>query len=360
MTASDPSIRALFSPADGLAYLDAASYGLPPAPTIAAMEAALGSWRDGSARWMEDWDRPSEAARASFASLIGASATDIALIPAVSIAMGLVADTLRPGDVVVVPQDEHVSDLFPLLVAERRGVVVRQVPFAEVAGAIGPATTLVATSLVQMQTGRVADLGGILAAARSVGARVFVDSTHATPFVRVDAHVAGIDFLVCHAYKHLLGARGCAFLYVRADRVDDLEPVHASWRGADDPWTTFFGGPLRLSSGAARFDVSLAWIPWIGTVTSLELIATWAHDGVLAAPLELARGIAGELGIAPSGSSLVCVPVSEPERVRAALTDARVKAAVRGDGIRFSVHVWNDQADVDRAVAAIRPYLRSD
>jgi len=54
----------------------------------------------------------------------------------------------------------------------------------------------------------------------------------------------------------------------------------------------------------------------------------------------------------------VCVPVADPERVRDALATARIKAAVRGDNIRFSLHLWNDEADVDRAAAAIAPFLR--
>src|SRR4029079_16082103 len=102
-----------------------------------------------------------EAVRGDFASIIGAGADDIALVPSASVAMGVVAEALQPGDVVVVPEDEHVSDLFPLLVAERRGVEVRQVPFADVVDAIDDPTTLVAASLVQMQTGRVGDLAGI-------------------------------------------------------------------------------------------------------------------------------------------------------------------------------------------------------
>ena len=32
-----PQIRALFRPEPGTAYLDAATYGLPPRPTVAAM-----------------------------------------------------------------------------------------------------------------------------------------------------------------------------------------------------------------------------------------------------------------------------------------------------------------------------------
>lgn len=354
---SNPAIRSLFSPEPGLTYLDAATYGLPPAPTVDAMRRALEMWTAGTARWVDDWDRPVEAARGHFASIIGAAASDIALISSVSVGTGLVADALRPGDTVVVPEDEHTSDLYPLLVAERRGVTVRQVPFGGLADAIEAGTTLVVTSQVQMQTGRVADLGAICARARAVGARVLVDSTHGTPFVPVAPHIADIDYLVCHAYKHLLGGRGCGFLYVRADRLDDLTASYANWHGAPDPWSTFFGGPLQLASRASRFDVSLAWLPWVATIESVRLIAGWLRDGALEGPLDLAATLARAVGQAPTGSSLVCVPVAEPERVRAALADARIKAAVRGDNIRLSLHLWNDVADVERAAAAISPFL---
>ena len=350
------TIRAQFTPDPGLTYLDAATYGLPPASTVRAMADALDGWRSGTARWVEDWDRPSDAARGHFAALIGASATDIALIPAVSIGTGLVARSLIEADVVVVPEDDHVSDLYPLLVAERRGVTIRQVPFHAVAESIDGATTVVVTSLVQMQTGRVADLGAICAKARAVGAHVVVDSTHGTPFVPVADHIADIDVLICHAYKHLLGARGCAFLYVRADGLDRLEPTYASWRGAADPWGTFFGGPLALAETAARFDVSLAWLPWVATTESTRLLAEWSRAGALAEPLALAARFSRALDLEPTGSTLVCVPMRDPEPARQALIDARIKAAVRGPNLRFSVHLWNDDADVARAVEAVAPF----
>jgi len=243
------------------------------------MQCALDQWTDGTGRWVDDWDRPSDAARGHFAELIGATAAGIALIPSVSVGTGMIASALTPQDVVVVPEDEHTSDLFPLLVAERRGVSVRQVPFEALPGAIDAATTWVVTSVVQMQTGRVADLATIGERARSVGAHVLADSTHATPFVDIDVERDGIDVLVCHAYKHLLGARGCGFLYVRSTILDAFEPAHANWRGADDPWTTFFGGPLRLAADASRFDVSLAWLPWVATTESVRLAAEWRRSG---------------------------------------------------------------------------------
>ena len=351
------AIRSLFHPAQGIAYLDTATYGLPPQPTVDAMERAVRLWQSGQGDWIDDWDLPSDAARADLASLIGASATEIAYIPAASVGTGLVAAALRAGDEVVVPVDEFTSTLFPLLVAKARGARVREVTADAVADAIGPATRLVAFSLVQMQTGRVADVAAILDAAERHGASVLVDATQGVPFLDLEAYVSRIDYLVCSAYKHLLSPRGVAFLYVRRDRWDSLEPLDANWRAAGDPFGRYFGGPLTLADDARRFDVSRAWFPWIGATESLRLTAEWKRAGLLAPVLGLAEELAERIGVPWYGASLVSVPIEDGKAAGAALRAAGVKASVRGTGIRFAVHVYTTDADIDRAADAIAPFI---
>ena len=180
----------MFAPEPGTIYLDTATYGLLPRPTVEAMQQALLAWQAGSADWVEDWERAGDETRVLFARLIGASVDEIALVPTVSVGVGPVVAALRAGDEVVVPDEEFTSVLFPLLVAEqRRGVVVRQAPFDRLAEAITGRTTLVAFSLVQSQGGGAADLSGICAAARQHGARVLVDATHALPFYPIADHL---------------------------------------------------------------------------------------------------------------------------------------------------------------------------
>ena len=140
---------------------------------------------------------------------------------------------------------------------------------------------------------------------------------------------------------------------VRSDRRSEVVPWNANWRSTPDPYGYYFGGPLSLPDSAARFDVSLAWFPWVGAIESLRLIAEWAERGTLAGPIHLAEEFARALGMEWGGSSLVCVPVDDAARVMATLTEAGVRAAPRGDSIRFSTHVYNDIGDVERAVAAI-------
>jgi kynureninase len=82
-------------------YLDAATYGLPPRSTLAAVEEALEGWRTRR-RW-RDWEEDGEACRELFAGLVGARAEDIAVVTAASVGAGLVAASLaaEPGSNVV-------------------------------------------------------------------------------------------------------------------------------------------------------------------------------------------------------------------------------------------------------------------
>lgn len=355
----DPAIRALFSPEPGTTYLDSATYGLPPEPTRRAIREALDAWTAGTANWIEDWDKVGERGRPAFAALLGIEASRVALIPAASAGVGVVAAGLTASDDVVVPADEFTSVLFPLLVARDRGVPVREVEFERLVDAIKPGTTLVACSLVQMQTGRIAPIGAIVERAREVGARILLDTSQATPLVPLGDLVDAIDYVVCAAYKHLLCPRGVAFMAMRTEHIGRVPPILANWRAADRPYGRYFGGPLTLAPDAAMYDVSLAWLPWVGAATSLELLVRWQAAAVLEEPMRLARRLAEGFGLTWGGSTLVSVPIADADAARAALAGARIRASFRGTGIRLSPHIYNDAADIDRAIEALAPVVHA-
>ncbi|MDQ3692492.1 MAG: aminotransferase class V-fold PLP-dependent enzyme [Chloroflexota bacterium] len=352
------AIRALFKPEPESIYLDTATYGLLPSPTVAAMQRALLRWQAGSADFIAEWERAGDESRALFARLIGAGEDEIALVPTVSVGVGPMVASLAPGDEVVVPDAEFTSVLFPLLVAaESRGVIVRQVPFAGVAGAITGRTRLAAFSLVQSQGGRAADLAGICQAARQHGARVLVDATHAIPFYPVAGFLPAIDVLVCHGYKHLLCPRGAGFLYVRRDVQDALPPVHANWRSVATFDAGSYGGPLALAPDARRFDVSLDWLAWVGARQSLALLLEWQAAGALTAAHQLARELARQLGEPPPGASVVSCPVADAETVLTMLGRAGIRAGAPAGRIRLAPHVYNTAAEIDRVVSLLEPFV---
>jgi selenocysteine lyase/cysteine desulfurase len=353
----DPRIRSLFHPAPGLTFLDTATYGLPPDPTTVAIRRAHDEWVDGTGRWVE-WDKQSERARVAFARLMSVAPARVALLPTVSVGVGVVTAALQPGDRVVAPAAEFRSVLYPLLVAKERGVELVEVEDVDrLVEAITPGTKLVALSLVQMQTGRVLPVREIVDRAEAVGAEVLLDATHGVPFVDLKDVIDRVDYNLVHGYKHLLCPRGVSFMILREDHIGPLPPIVSSWRASDDPYTQFFGGPLQLADGAAQYDASLAWHAWVGAAESLELLVQWQAEGCLEEPIALARTLADRLGIPWGGATLVCPQIDDPERVRAALDAHRIKAAFRGTAIRFSTHVYNDEADIDRAAAAIGPLV---
>lgn len=348
--------RQLFDPAPGTVYLDSATYGLPPRPTVAALEEALRGWQAGTAVWDRDWEPAGDTARTLFARLIGAGEDEIALIPTASVGVGVVAASIPPGTEVVVPEDEFTSVLFPLLVAEQEhGVRLRRVPFTALAEEIRPETGMVAFSLTRSQDGESAALGEVVAAAQRHGAQVLVDATHSIPFVPVTPWLQGIDYLVCHGYKHLLCPRGVGFMYVRRDRCATVAPWLANWRSS--PTLRSFGGTMAdIADDARRFDVTIAWHAWFGSVPSLRLLLEWQASGAFDEVQGLANRLAAGLGKPVPSGSIVSLRVGDAPAAEAALEAQGIRCAARGGNIRLAVHVYNSDEDVDRAIAALARY----
>jgi selenocysteine lyase/cysteine desulfurase len=212
---------------------------------------------------------------------------------------------------------------------------------------------MVAFSLTRSQDGESAALGDIVEAAGRHGAQVLVDATHGIPFVPVTPYLEGIDYLVCHGYKHLLCPRGVGFLRVRNDHWQTLPPWLANWRCAV-PQHSFGGAYTDLAPDARRFDVSLAWHAWVGAEQSLALLLDWQASGALDEVRDLARQLAAGLGRPEPSGSIVSLRVSDAAAAEAALQARGIRCAARGDNVRLAVHVWNTEEEIARTVEALQ------
>jgi selenocysteine lyase/cysteine desulfurase len=329
-------------------YLDTGTYGLPPRSTLEALERALRAWRTGES-W-RPWEEDGEACRALFGALVGAEPRDVALLPALSAAAGLVAASLptRPGDNVVLAEDDFTSTLLPWRGLEARGVELRLLRLDELAEAIDERTALVAVSLVQSADGAVPDV----AALKASGARLFLDATQAVGAVPVN--VEGVDYLAAHPYKWLCAPRGLAFLYVRRERLTEIVPWTAGWKSRLHPYEHFYGLP-ELTSHARRLDVSLPWLVAAGTRPSLELIAALGVERIAAHDLALARRFAAGLGLPEPPSPIVRAEVGDAEGAVERLRTSGVTCSLRAGSVRFCFHLYNDEADVALAQEALAP-----
>ena len=223
---------------------------------------------------------------------------------------------------------------------------------------IGPATTLVAFSLVQMQTGKMADLEAIVERQRTPW-RAGPRSTprRPIPFVPLDGRhrpdrlprllglqapaLAARDRLPLRPARPLGRARATERQLARGGpavrpllrRAVDAGTRRAPVRRVARPGSRGSAPPNRCAcspSGRrpARSRPCAAW--------PRAWPAAWACRGTAAR------------SCAPSSTT-----ARRPARRCAA---AGVKASVRGTAIRFAVHVYNTEADLDRAAEAIAPF----
>lgn len=334
----------------GVAYLNTATYGLPPR---AAHEAMLATERDRAAGLMTTGvlDEAVTRSREAFARLLGVPASRVACGPQVSYFVGLVAASLPSGTEVLVADGDFTSLLFPF--AARPDLTVRSVPLERIAGEVRADTGAVAVSAVQSADGRIAPMDDLIDAARGHGARILLDATQAAGWLPLPAD--RVDWLVAGGYKWLLGPRGTCFLTGTREALDGLPAAGAGWYAGADIWDSIYGLPLRLAGDARRLDLSPAWQCWAGHAPALELLERVGVPAIHDHDVALARRFRAGLGLPPGESAIVSVPV--PDGTADLLRRNGVIGAVRAGRLRCAFHLTTTEADVDKAVGLLAPLV---
>ncbi|WP_406328975.1 aminotransferase class V-fold PLP-dependent enzyme [Streptomyces sp. NBC_00203] len=335
-------VRAEFAPKN--TYLNTASTGLLPARAVAAMRTAVESVAAGQPA---DMFADVEAARASFARLVGVPGRRVAAGASVAVYSGLIAASLPQGAEVLTAEADFSSVVTPFHV--RGDLKVRAVPLERIAESVRPGTALVAVSAAQSADGRVADLDGIREAARAHGARTYIDASQAAGWLPLEADA--YDYVSSVAFKWLVCPRGVAFLVVPED-LGGLNPVFAGWVAGEAPWDSCYGPVEELAHSARRFDESPSLFSYAGARHSLALIEELgvenihAHDLALADRFRAGLRALGHEPIPAPGSPIVSVP--ELGHVQPDLSRAGVEVSDRAGNLRAAFHLYNTFTDVDR------------
>jgi len=328
-------------------YLAAASRGILPRRALAAMVADL----ERSSRGLVaagDYDEVVADTRRHYAGLVGVPDSWVAAGSQTSTLVATVAAGLPDGAEVLVGAEEFASVVLPFAAGGR--LRIRTVPLSTLAESITEDTALVAFSLVQSATGEVLPARAIAASARAHGALTLVDLTQAAGALPVRA--GDYDVTVCHTYKWLCAPRGAAFLTVRPEAFDRMVPIAAGWYSADDPWRNCYW-PERPDSRTARmFDTAPAWEAFVGARPAIALFASADAEALWTHACGLADRLCRGLGLAEAHRAIVSWPDPDHDQL-ARLTAAGVRASGPLGLIRVAFHVWNTEADVDAALAAL-------
>ena len=345
--------------------------------TRAAALRYLDEWNTRGMDW-DGWMDEVALAKAEFARLINASAEHIAVCCSVSAATSAIATALDfSGErtTVVASEAEFPTVGQVWLAQERRGARVRWAPLRN--GAVDVAayeeliderTRAVSACHGYYLDGALQDLGALARLAHAKGALLYVDAYQTLGTVPVDVAAAGVDFLASGNLKFLMGIPGIAFLYIRGELIERLEPLVTGWFGR----TTPFGFDLKTldwAPGASRFDggtppvvnayvarAGMGLINRLGTPAIrswLQLLGQRLLDGgaqrglTIFGPSDMTRKTA-----------TTAFAVDDSHAVERALRERRVIASARGPVIRLAPHYYTTLDDVDAALDALADVLR--
>lgn len=368
--------RAEMPVATKFAYFDHAAV----APLSARASIAMSRWADEAAKqgdvpWPQ-WAAHVEECRHSFAELISADATEIALLPNTTTGINAVAQGLawQAGDNVVMPSGEFPSNLFPWLHLEPQGVEVRRVeggPGGEVdlnriASACDARTRLVTMSWIGYASGYRVDVGQAAQMAHDQGALFLLDAIQGLGVFPLDVRVAPIDFLAADGHKWLLGPEGAGVFYCRKSALELLDPKNVGWNSVTHRHD-FSREELVLRDEAARLEGgSQNMIGFHGLAASLSLLKEHglASEGSLIAERVLAVTTRLCLRLEEIGarvhslrenhcaSNIVSfeIPDIPSNEARKAFIRADVIVSDRGGRLRASPHAYMDDTDIERLI----------
>jgi L-cysteine/cystine lyase len=357
------TFRAQFPVLAHRSYLNAGTEGPVPSAALEAVQGRLE--RDGTEgragrAYFETLMQLASDARAGYAEVLGADVGEVALMGATTDGLNTVLGGLRFSgeDEIVTSDEEHPGLLAPLRLARvRHGLSVRTVPFERIADEVGPRTRLIACSHVSWVGGKIADVEALV----STGVSVLLDGAQGLGAIPIDVHALGVDFYAASGQKWLCGPEGSGCLFVRPDRLDELEP----------PWPGYstLGGAVKsidsgLADGTGRLDVGFpAAVRSTWVCASLGVLReagwAWVHKRAASLAADLADLLRDRgLEVAPRGrSTLVSWRADdvEAEVERLAQAGIVIRSIPQSGLIRASVGAWSSEEEIERLAAAAVP-----
>jgi len=390
------SQRDLFEMPRNICYLNSASYSPLPLRTQEAGRAAVG--RKGTPWTLEPSfaNDQHERARTAAARLINADSADMALIPSISYGVATAAKvlTIDRGARIIVLENDHSSPVLEWQTrADAQGFAVETIRqpddgdwtsavLAAIERSGAPPIGLASISSVHWSDGGLIDIEKVGAALRQRGATFLIDATQSAGVLMMDVRRLDPDFVIFPTYKWLLGPYGRAFLYV-AKRHQGGTPLEQTSFGRRDvrAENEIYFTDIRYLPDARRFDMGERdhFISMEMASIGMEMMAEWGAAAIerrLSMLTErIAEGVRG-FGVsvperhlrAPHILSLCFKSLGfkslgfkdgMPKGLVEGLATEGIYVAVRLGRMRISPHVYNDEVDADRFVAALAKRLRS-
>ena len=379
------AVRARIPALAGSSYLNM-SYGPKPTPVVdEVVRLARLTEMDGTLNpdvQAELWKRYDDA-KGGVARLLGADPSEVALTRHVTEGINIVATGMdwRPGDEVIISDEEHPGGSLPWMnLARRRGVVVRKVRLSydldslleDLDSLIGPRTRIVSISHVSTRSGFLLPAAEVTEFVHSRGVPIVLDGAHAVGLVPVDVKEIGCDYYSGCGHKWLMAPQGTGFLYVNKDRLDETE---ITWLGAAT--ATLFdleNLDFEAKTDADKFEYGTRDLTvYGGLAVAVDMAQEVGIDEIAARSGDLAarmkRGLADLPGVelmtpmdAMRSTGIVALSVgrmADRDPAKWLWDEHRIIVTASGDWMRISTPYFALEEEVDRTAELLASLART-
>ena len=211
-----------------------------------------------------------EGARDAIADFVNApSRNEIVFTSGATEAINLVAytyarNTLQKGDVVIISEIEHHSNIVPWqIVCDETGATLKTIPVEKEAGTpdwkafeemLSDEVKIVSVQHVSNVLGCVNPTDRIVELVRSkahADSKIVFDACQSVPHMKVDVQALGCDFLAASGHK-MCGPTGIGFLWGKEDLLNSMPPFMGGGEMIDEVYndrSTFAPAPARFEAG---------------------------------------------------------------------------------------------------------------
>ena len=247
--------RAEFPILEHTTYLVSHSLGAMPRRAADRLAEYARMWEQRGIRsWAEGWWATPWTVGDQVGRIVGAPPGSTVMHQNVAIAEAVALSCFRPVDPArnrVVYERGNFPSVRYLYQAQPDLEVVVCEDEGEILERIDERTLLVPISHVLFKAAEIQDIEPIVRRAHEVGAHVILDCYQSAGIVPLDVNALDVDFAVGGSVKWLCGGPGNAWLFVRPDLADTLEPTFTGWQAHARPFA--FEEDLEYAPGAARF-----------------------------------------------------------------------------------------------------------
>ncbi|MDX1810023.1 MAG: aminotransferase class V-fold PLP-dependent enzyme [Sulfurospirillaceae bacterium] len=327
----------------------------------------------GNTLW-DKWSDKIVKTREDIAKFVGGNSNEIAFLPNSSLGMNYIAEILDNVGDVLMRSDEFPSCSLPWL---QHGYNVKFIDVEsdgkttvdQFNSAITPSIKIIVISHVQFTTGFRQNLEELGALCKSLGIHLVVDASQSAGAFNIDVCSANIDFLVFTGYKWLNAGCGIAGFFINKKFHDSSKFPAVGWQSASDP-SKLLNNRLVIANNAKALELGHPQFPNIlalgGAIDTLNKIGI---DNISERIHHLSNYLRRQLQnhniqiLSPleqeNRSGITSFAVPNASNIVGSLKAKNIIVAKRGEGVRVSLHYYNNHNDIDRFIAALNEIKNS-